>query len=378
MQWRCVSYLLNLVLLGLLGFSLSADWTFGLAPSRHQRLELPDAAEQLQPELKGSEAVGLVIVADGNFRQHYQGQISSVRCYAQKNGYDLWLLHGDEFEECGSKYYPPGYYFFQKHCVVAALLEEQSAAYTVAVLDADVVAVVLDRNLSYWIQNGGDLQFYGRITGVEIASGNYIASNKPWVLEFLRYWAHFRFRQPSGFSSADNGALHLALLEILELPETLEVQQLYSNLTENVENLQPYWHFIQVATGALRARSFHLGHSKLGRLCNHAQSQGLGDCVLSVWPRMNFFVADGVYLDNHGSSIGPVMHHGIKSQEWMLSYFKDLEKCVVNPSALVSPKQLGAKAIGLAEGYSHLYRKGMCPQCTPDCLATFTCLPTAP
>lgn len=177
MQWRCVSYLLNLVLLGLLGFSLSADWTFGsfgsfgLAPSRHQ---LPDEIQQLQalqPELKGSEAVGLVIVADGNFRQHYHGQISSVRCYAQKNGYDLWLLHGDEFEECGNKYYPPGYYFFQKHCVVAALLEEQSAAYTVAVLDADVVAVVLDRNLSYWIQNGGDLQFYGRITGVEIASG---------------------------------------------------------------------------------------------------------------------------------------------------------------------------------------------------------------
>jgi hypothetical protein len=71
-------------------------------------------------------------------------------------------------------------------------------------------------------------------------SGNYIASNKPWVLEFLRYWAHFRFRQPSGFSSADNGALHLALLEILELPETLEVQQLYSNLTATGNQLLSY------------------------------------------------------------------------------------------------------------------------------------------
>ena len=157
MQWRCVSYLLNLVLLGLLGVSLSADWTFGLFRERLSRPQLPQL--QLQPEIKGSEAVGLVIVADGHFRQSYQGQISSVRCYAQKNGYDLWLLHGEEFQECGSKYYPPGYYFFQKHCVVAALL------------DADVVAVVLDRNLSYWMQNGGDLQFYGRITGVEIASG---------------------------------------------------------------------------------------------------------------------------------------------------------------------------------------------------------------
>ena len=65
----------------------------------------------------------------------------------------------------------------------------------------------------------------------DLFPGNYIASNKPWVLEFLRYWAHFRFRQPSGFSSADNGALHLALLEMLELPQSSEVQQLYSNLT---------------------------------------------------------------------------------------------------------------------------------------------------
>ena len=179
MQWRYVSYLLNLVLLALLGSSLSADWVyrFPFQPTPYLENE-PNgtslsgiAVQPLQPELKGFEPVGLVIVADGNFRQTYQWQISSMRCYAQKNGYDLWLLHGDEFEECGEKYYAPGNFFFQKHCAVAALLEEQPASYTVAVMDADVVAVVLDRNLSYWLQHGGDLQFYGRITGAEVASG---------------------------------------------------------------------------------------------------------------------------------------------------------------------------------------------------------------
>ena len=69
-------------------------------------------------------------------------------------------------------------------------------------------------------------------------AGNYIAVNEPWVLEFLRHWTHFRFRFPPGFSSADNGALHLALLEMLELPEALLVQQLYANLTATGQNSQ--------------------------------------------------------------------------------------------------------------------------------------------
>ena len=34
--------------------------------------------------------------------------------------------------------------------------------------------------------------------------------------------------------------------------------------------------------------------------------------MLSIWPRMSFFVDDGVYLNRHASSLGPVMHHGIK------------------------------------------------------------------
>lgn len=34
--------------------------------------------------------------------------------------------------------------------------------YTLAVLDADVVAVVLDRGLDLWTSSTGDLQFYER------------------------------------------------------------------------------------------------------------------------------------------------------------------------------------------------------------------------
>ena len=42
-----------------------------------------------------------------------------------------------------------------------------SPRYTVAVIDADVVPVVLDRSLDAWM-NGGDLAFYERPSDVEI------------------------------------------------------------------------------------------------------------------------------------------------------------------------------------------------------------------
>ena len=140
-----------------------------------------------------------------------------------------------------------------------------------------------------------------------------------------------------------------------------------------MEDLRPYWRFIKEATKALRARNFRLDGTKLGRLCRPGRSA----CVLSVWPRMIFFVDDGVYLDNHGSSIGPVMHHGIKDQKWMVNYFKDLDTCLVSSSALVSPDRLGRKALGLARGYSHLYEQGACNQCTQECLMNFACRPDA-
>lgn len=94
------------------------------------------------------------------------------------------------------------------------------------------------------------------------------------------------------------------------------------------QDLTPYWHFVEAAMVALEAKQWHLEATKLGKLCS-------GPCaarcellsfrveVLSIWPRMSFFVDDGVYLNRrflvaqrrsgrHGSSVGPVMHHGIK------------------------------------------------------------------
>ncbi|CAK9092818.1 unnamed protein product [Durusdinium trenchii] len=327
-------------------------------------------APRAAPEASGSRHQGLAIVADDGFRVRYQLQIQSLRCYARAQGYDFWLLQGSEFPEC-QPYSSVEDFFFQKHCAIANLLEQQEDRYALAVLDADVVAVDLDRSLDMWMGSQGDLQFYKRITGEEVMAGNYIARNRPWVRQFLRNWASFKWRRPPGFSSADNGALHVALMEALERPEATRVAELYGNLTAMVEDLTPYWHFVEEAMVYLTARHWHMEDTKLGHLCGRP-------CVLSIWPRMSFFVDDGVYLNRHGSSIGPVMHHGIKDPQDLPRYFADLDACRANrgaDGAWVSPEQLGQEALRLAEGYRDLYQQGFCEQCAQHCVASFTCAP---
>lgn len=191
-----------------------------------------EGSEPPPPELRtveqGLHPVGLVIMADQNFQGKYTSQIQSIRCYAQQQGYDLWLLNGS-FPRCVAF---RSDFFYLKHCAVAELLETRPERYTAVVLDADVVAVVLDRGLERWLHSPGELQFYQRIAGPEVMAGNYLARNVPWVREFLRRWALLRSRKPPGFSSADNGALHVALVNILELEGAEHVSALYSNLTE--------------------------------------------------------------------------------------------------------------------------------------------------
>ncbi|CAE7464049.1 unnamed protein product [Symbiodinium pilosum] len=119
-------------------------------------------------------------------------------------------------------------------------------------------------------------------------AGNYVAKNVPWVREFLRRWAYLRSHKPPGFSSADNGALHVMLVNILELQGAEQVNELYGNLTATVDNLEPYWTFVRAAKKALGPpRAWNLGATGFGR-------------------RMQFFVDDGVYLNRQASNlVGP-------------------------------------------------------------------------
>eukprot|EP00440_Ansanella_granifera_P060891 gb/GFBE01066005.1/.p1 GENE.gb/GFBE01066005.1/~~gb/GFBE01066005.1/.p1 ORF type:complete len:416 (+),score=84.81 gb/GFBE01066005.1/:1-1248(+) len=336
----------------------------------------PKAHHKLKPTLQGSKPAGLVVMADHEFQSRYAPQIQTVKCFAQKQGYDLWLLTGEEFPKCSQYEEKQDGFFYLKHCSVAELLELQRPKYAAVVLDADVAAVVMNRSLDRWLDSDGDLQFYERITGEEVMAGNYVAKNKPWVRDFLHRWAAMFKDKPPGFSSADNGVLHVMLVEALELKGADHILRLYENLTAPVTNLDPYWAFVKDAKEVLGPpRAWRIDGTKLGR------AHGCKSCVLAIWPRMNYFVDDGVYLDRHASSeIGPVMHHGIKDvKDVEQHYFMDVWSCKLNEAkVLVSSSALGKTAFGVAVGYKNLYPQGpSCTghQCAERCVKDFTCQP---
>jgi len=315
----------------------------------------------------------MVVVADEGFQKRNAMQIQSIRCYAQQQGYDLWILNGSAFPQCIAF---RNDFFYLKHCAVAAFLETQSEGYVAAVVDSDVVAVALERGLDAWIGQG-QLQFYERIGGPEVMAGNYIAQNVPWVRDFLHHWAHLRSRKPPGFSSADNGALHVMLVNVLELEGAQHVNELYGNLTASVDNLEPYWNFIRSAKNALGPpRSWRLDSTSFGH--RHCRGFWSSPCILTIWPRMQFFVDDGVYLGKKASSLaGPVMHHGIKdANDVQGHYFQNVWSCVVNADVVVDPKSLGRDAAQFAASHPELYQLATgCTSvdCVDSCVWNFAC-----
>lgn len=85
---------------------------------------------------------------------------------------------------------------------------------------------------------------HGRVCNrYEITSGGYIIRNTPIAHEFLVHWENYYLHRPRGFSSSDNGALHLALLQMLALPYE-HCMQLYHNLEDNANRLVPFYNYI--------------------------------------------------------------------------------------------------------------------------------------
>jgi hypothetical protein len=261
-----------------------------------------------------SHKVGLVVVADMQYRDMYADQIKTHRCYAAWRGYEYMLLDGQAYPSCQRF----TQFFFRKHCIVSEFLSGKPSDYVAAVIDADVVATVLDRGLEEWIDAGGDIHFYERVWCFEIAAGNYLARATPWVRNFLMRWAEFMFLQPAGFSSADNGAIHLHLVQSLELEGAAHCRKLYSELhTQGTSDLNDYFRFVNCTKSLL-------GPPRLWRTSDGGS--------IAFWGKLHFFVADGVYLGQLSSDyFGPIFHHGIKQTKVVTEhYFSNLGQCEIN------------------------------------------------
>eukprot|EP00747_Dinoflagellata_sp_TGD_P109200 gnl/TRDRNA2_/TRDRNA2_170605_c0_seq3.p1 gnl/TRDRNA2_/TRDRNA2_170605_c0~~gnl/TRDRNA2_/TRDRNA2_170605_c0_seq3.p1 ORF type:complete len:540 (-),score=83.89 gnl/TRDRNA2_/TRDRNA2_170605_c0_seq3:91-1539(-) len=304
--------------------------------------------------------IGIVIVADKNFQRSFAPQIATQKCFAQRHGYDVKILEGDEYRAC-DKF--RGSFFFKKHCLIAKLLEEQAPGYVAFVIDGDVVATVYERGLEEWADNEADIQFYERVTQNEVAAGNYVAKNTPFARSVLMEWANFIDRRPRGYSSEDNGAIHILLIERLELKGAAHCADVYSKLVSNIPGGEEYFTFVNCALNLIgKPRTYHLR-----------------DGAITLWPRLHFFVADGPYTNFFASNdLGPVMHHGIKNPDYPRNhYFANLEKCELNEEKVLRPDEhFGLQVLRLARVYPQHFEKGdQCSQCLERCMQTLGCPP---
>ena len=85
-------------------------------------------------------------------------------------------------------------------------------------------------------------------------TGGYGVKNNKNSRKFLKAWADLEFDQPKGFSSADNGAIHVALMKWFKgINDTKSNECIadYKSLEADVLNLNPYYNFLNCTRGAL-------------------------------------------------------------------------------------------------------------------------------
>lgn len=174
------------------------------------------------------------------------------------------------------------------------------------ILDGDVVEANPRVRLETFDYFNSDITFYERLWNPEVMSGNYIVQNTFFARAFLRFWTRFFYKQPPGFSSADNGALHAALaLFARARPDVASPCETgYANLTTDVTNLTLYFKWIKTCRNILQPDSFLEG------IINKTRGK------IFIAKKGTCFVADGAFL---GWSINknagyPPLYHGIKDK----------------------------------------------------------------
>ena len=140
----------------------------------------------------------------------YARQMQSVVCYATRHGYGNDEIDPARNTECDEF---KGVFFFSNHCAISVYLGTLLRGALVYVLDGDVAEANPAVELEKFDVPGMDFIFYERLWNDEVVSGNYVARHTHFTRTFLLHWARYFYRQPTGFSSADNGALHAALSE---------------------------------------------------------------------------------------------------------------------------------------------------------------------
>ena len=108
-------------------------------------------------------------------------------------------------------------FFFKRHCILACYMESMPPNAHIFLFDSDVMVGMPDVSLDHWKNGDFDVSFFERHFSGEVTAGAYRVKNTLMARDFLRTWANYEFGRPPGFSSADNGAIHVALLQYFHL-----------------------------------------------------------------------------------------------------------------------------------------------------------------
>ena len=225
-----------------------------------------------QPEK--SYKMHFVVFADDNFRRKYRLQLETIRCWTEANGYHLLIPshHELEKEKCSQERIPS--YFLRRHCYLAHIMAKYKSDDYFVLLDADTMtfSLTLKFPLEYLKY---DLSFYERSWNGEVHI-HMGAKNKPAVREWIMLWS-LEDTQPyvpekKYFYSSDNGLLHIVLMKwfVLGIKGVSTMEEItkkrwphrnqrvavicidkFHRLNHTVENLNPYFSFIQCARVAL-------------------------------------------------------------------------------------------------------------------------------
>lgn len=229
----------------------------------------------------------------------YRRQVDSVICYAARYGYGFDELDPADFPAC-AKYKD---FFFAKHCAVLHYLRASvRRGGAVLVLDGDVAAANTDISIEPFIDKRADIIFYERLWNPELAAGNYLVRNTRFAQKVLSEWSQYEFRKPSGFSSADNGALHALLAAAIGRADSADACiSGYSRLDGTVNNLGPYFDWVRVCRAGIT----------VGR--HTATVAGLSG-IITILEKGKGFVADGAFMDwKTDQRAGyPPLYHGVK------------------------------------------------------------------
>lgn len=275
-----------------------------------------------------SPPVYIVTVSDAAHSHTFATQAHSMQCYAQQHGYKFILINPAVVAPTCEQNHED--FFFRKHCAVSRWLLSQPPGTTAFVLDGDNVGGTSNRSLSRWLSYDFDIAFYERSWNFEITAGNYIVRNTLFSRLFLLKWASYEYSKPFGFSSSDNGAIHMAILDALAIRKRQVCHDQYRALRAPVTNLVPYYKFISCTRALLGPPRTHIAYAYNETLSNGQEGvTNDGRSIagkITVFPRFFGFSVDAYVHGLQSRRNLQPFHHGIKKNDWPTFYVQNPDK----------------------------------------------------